>query len=319
VLVVQAAEIFSEVVRLKVFISWSGDRSRVAALALREWLPLVLHYVQPWLSDRDIAAGERWAVEIGRELEGTQFGLIVLTSDNLSAPWILFEAGALSKAFTASHVCPYLIDLEFKDVSGPLSQFQAKKSDRVSTLELLESVNAKAQTPIDGQRLAELFDALWPRLEARLKAIPVAKGPEAKARSQAQVLEELVVATRRMEARLDAFTSHNPLEPPSRQPMIDVLLRTKIPSLKDAQAVSFEVRKNVIDEVAKICGLEVGDYGKSWMLKRHGTERLVSKTEGAFLARRATRLPLRLVLETVPVDQPSEKSANVNAEPELQG
>ena len=52
--------------------------------ALRDWLPLLLHYVQPWLSDRDIAARERWAAKVGRELEGTQYG-IILTSDNLNA------------------------------------------------------------------------------------------------------------------------------------------------------------------------------------------------------------------------------------------
>lgn len=88
-----------------------------------------------------------------------------MTTDNLTAPWILFEAGALSKAFTASHVCPYLIDLDFRDISGPLSQFQAKKSDRASTLELLHAINGEASTPIEAGRLLELFDALWTRLE----------------------------------------------------------------------------------------------------------------------------------------------------------
>ena len=125
---------------MKVFISWSGDRSKAVALALRDWLPLVLHYVDPWMSERDLSAGDRWAVEVGKHLDESQFGVIVLTRENLTAPWILFEAGALSKAFTAGGVCPFLVDLDLKDLTGPLSQFQAKKSDRTSLLELAKGV-----------------------------------------------------------------------------------------------------------------------------------------------------------------------------------
>jgi hypothetical protein len=29
---------------------------------------LVLHYVEPWLSEKDIAAGERWTDAIAKEL-----------------------------------------------------------------------------------------------------------------------------------------------------------------------------------------------------------------------------------------------------------
>lgn len=32
---------------MKVFISWSGERSQALAQALRDWLPLVLHFVEP--------------------------------------------------------------------------------------------------------------------------------------------------------------------------------------------------------------------------------------------------------------------------------
>ncbi len=46
---------------MKVFISWSGERSQLLAQALHGWLPLVLHYVQPWLSEADVSAGDRWA------------------------------------------------------------------------------------------------------------------------------------------------------------------------------------------------------------------------------------------------------------------
>ena len=52
---------------MKVFICWSGARSQAVAQSLRDWMPLVLHFVQPWLSDVDIAAGERWAQSVAKE------------------------------------------------------------------------------------------------------------------------------------------------------------------------------------------------------------------------------------------------------------
>jgi TIR domain-containing protein len=93
---------------MKVFISHSGPRSRAIALALKDWMPLVLHYVDPWVSQKDIAAGDRWAVEVGTKLNDSNFGIICLTPENLNASWLLFEAGAISKSFDEGAVCPYL-------------------------------------------------------------------------------------------------------------------------------------------------------------------------------------------------------------------
>jgi hypothetical protein len=38
---------------MKIFISWSSERSHLLAQALHESLPLLLHYVKPWLSQAD--------------------------------------------------------------------------------------------------------------------------------------------------------------------------------------------------------------------------------------------------------------------------
>lgn len=71
---------------MKIFISWSGDRSHQLAQALHEWLPLVLHYVKPWLSQADISAGSRWAQEVAKELETTNFGIICVTQETSPRP-----------------------------------------------------------------------------------------------------------------------------------------------------------------------------------------------------------------------------------------
>ncbi|WP_132093928.1 TIR domain-containing protein [Caulobacter sp. BK020] len=67
--------------KLKVFISWSGDRSKALAQAIHGWLPLVLHYVEPWLSQSDIDAGERWSVEVAKELSACTFGITCVTRE----------------------------------------------------------------------------------------------------------------------------------------------------------------------------------------------------------------------------------------------
>lgn len=100
---------------MRVFIRWSGERSRTVAQSLRDWLPLVLHYVVPWLSEADVEAGERWAQSVATELAASNFGIVCVTSENVSSPWILFEAGALTKSLETSRVIPLLLDLEFSD------------------------------------------------------------------------------------------------------------------------------------------------------------------------------------------------------------
>jgi len=44
---------------MKVFLSWSSEKSLAVAQALREWLPYVNAEIQPWVSGTDIAPGER--------------------------------------------------------------------------------------------------------------------------------------------------------------------------------------------------------------------------------------------------------------------
>lgn len=91
---------------MKVFISWSGDLSHAMAQALADWMPNVIQAVKPFLSSEAIQKGARWFEQIGGQLEETHFGVLCLTRSNLNAPWILFEAGALSKQLEIARVAP---------------------------------------------------------------------------------------------------------------------------------------------------------------------------------------------------------------------
>lgn len=190
---------------MKVFISWSGERSHLLAQALHSWLPLVLHYVQPFLSEADVAAGDRWAQAIAKELETSNFGVICVTPENLSSPWVLFEAGALAKSMQGTKVIPLLFNLEFSDISGPLAQFQAKKFERSGLAEVIHSINQSAPEPIPEDRAKQLFNALWPELEKQLDNIPEEAPTEKHTRPAHEILEELVTGVRGLDTRFRDF------------------------------------------------------------------------------------------------------------------
>jgi hypothetical protein len=114
--------------KIKIFISWSGDFSHNIAQELCNWLPIVVERVNFWISSRDIPEGKRWTNEIGKALEEMDFGIIIVTPDNQNAPWLLFEAGALSKNIAQGRVIPYIVSTSNSEFNGPLSQFQAVKS-----------------------------------------------------------------------------------------------------------------------------------------------------------------------------------------------
>ena len=82
---------------MKVFISWSGDLSQRVGLLLRDILPMILNGVEVFMSKHDMGSGTRWNEELSSELGQSDFGILVLTPRNLTSPWLLFEAGAISK------------------------------------------------------------------------------------------------------------------------------------------------------------------------------------------------------------------------------
>jgi TIR domain-containing protein len=187
---------------MKVFISWSGEPSRTVALALRDWIPTVIQTVRPWMSQSDIEAGTRWSPEIAQELEASQFGIICLTNNNQSAPWIMFEAGALAKTIPNTIVIPYLINLAPTDVSnGPLAQFQAKQADEDGTWSVISAINRMGENPLPDNHLRKTFDRWWPDLKQILDTLPSAAVLDKPTRSTDDKLTEVLELVRELSRR----------------------------------------------------------------------------------------------------------------------
>ena len=149
---------------MDVFGSWSGKRSHAIATAFRTWLHVVLPSVNLWLSD-DIPAGEKWGDHLTQKLTDMKSGLIFLTPNNLRAPWIHFEAGALSKALGDTHIYPYLFDIELDSLTrSPLSQFQARLANEEGTRKLVHDLNRRLPTSLPEDSLTVLLAKLLPDL-----------------------------------------------------------------------------------------------------------------------------------------------------------
>lgn len=182
---------------MKVFISWSGERSKAIAQALRNWIPKVIQASEPWMSNEDISSGVRWSLEIFNELESTKVGIVCITPENQHNPWILFESGALSKSIQHTYVIPYLYDMNPSQLSGPLVQFQAVQTQKEGTLKLLFAINnALGEKGLKEEELREVFEVWWHKLDELLNNVPEFTGKKQDARSQSEILEEILENTR---------------------------------------------------------------------------------------------------------------------------
>lgn len=158
------------VCRVKVFISWSGDRSKLLAEALRDWIQDVIQTVECFCSTDDIRAGQRWNDEVNSWLGDTDFGILCVTPENLKAPWLHFEAGALAKRISnEARVVPVTLGFQPSALEAPLSQFNGVSADRQGIAELIKSVAEASKSAITIERA---FEKWWPDLEHRLSGIP---------------------------------------------------------------------------------------------------------------------------------------------------
>lgn len=180
--------------------SWSGDLSKKLGEALRDWIPNVLQFVQPYFTPEDVKKGERWGSEIAKELEASEFGILCVTSDNLDSGWMLFEAGCLAKNLKGGTVCPILFNIKPTDLKGPLQQFQATSFSEEDVKKLLLAMNESLkENKLSEAVFTRAFDKWWPDLKSSVDVILSQHGTSAKkkpARSDRDILEEILTILR---------------------------------------------------------------------------------------------------------------------------
>lgn len=180
------------------------------------------------MSDRDIDAGQRWNDELSARLRETNFGIICLTPENITAPWLLFEAGALAKAVDSARVVPVLVGLRRADLTFPLAQFQAVEADRDGFLSLVTAVNRALK---DGQLapnvLGNIFEGLWPNFETKLKSLrdPPDQVSAGARRNDRELLEDVLESVRVIQRALGDGPPSSGLAPLERAGWEDHYIR----------------------------------------------------------------------------------------------
>lgn len=189
---------------MRVFLCWSGSRSKAVAEHLQAWLRRVIQAVDPWISE-DIEKGIRWTPEVSTRLEESKIGIVCLTKDNLDSTWVHFEAGALSKTKDA-HVCTFLLDVQFTDVKQPLGQFQHTTREKDDVRRLLSTIN-RAVERAGEKALAEdvlddVFATYWQQLDTQLADVAASPGGERGVqRPDREILIEILEILRNQERR----------------------------------------------------------------------------------------------------------------------
>lgn len=208
---------------MKVFVSWSGKLSKSVAQILKKWIERTIQSTEVFFSPKDIAKGEDWDSRITKELSQSDFGIICMTRENIKAPWINFEAGALAGKF-GTKVTAVLIDINPSDLQGPVSRFQATKFTKEEFFSLFSQINKEKETPINVETFQGLFDAIWSQIESELQQAiqpgelsedSVVKGYDLN--SDRQILEEILQLVR---AQRNSFS-------PSQQKLLAEIFDSK--------------------------------------------------------------------------------------------
>jgi TIR domain len=199
---------------LKVFISWSGTLAEAVTNVLRDWLPKMFDNINPWASDVDIVAGTRGFEEIKKALDDSDFGIIVITPENMEKPWLNFEAGALSKRLDGDpeRVVPLLVNFDNPyQLKTPVGQFQAVMLNEDGMRRLCRSIASSMDLPLS--TISARFEWAWPDLAKSIDAAKERAGnqPEPPSLDEKDLLKQLL-------ARVDALqrTESRPQTAPSR-------------------------------------------------------------------------------------------------------
>ena len=153
----------------KVFLCWSKDRSKAIAEGWAKLLPEIVSG-KPILST-EFQKGREWSATLRNDLNEAKTGIIFLTPENVAAPWIHFEAGALATAVGSRNgeVFTYVYGFDPGKLAGPLSAYQSTVATKEDTRRLVHDVCVAMESKPPTE---EIYSRWWAKLKAVLDEIP---------------------------------------------------------------------------------------------------------------------------------------------------
>lgn len=74
-------------------------------------------------------------------LEKADFAILCVTRENRAAPWMMYEAGVLSRTAGAENVAPFLLDIGASELQSPVTRFQLTVFEREDLETLVLTIN----------------------------------------------------------------------------------------------------------------------------------------------------------------------------------
>ncbi|HSI65281.1 MAG TPA: toll/interleukin-1 receptor domain-containing protein [Candidatus Saccharimonadia bacterium] len=152
---------------MKIFLSWSGKLSKKTAEALKTWLKNDIfssETLDVFFSADDIAGGVDWYGQVRAQLKLADMAIICITRENMSRPWLTFEAGAILGSKEDKRAVPLVIDDGPASVTGPLNKSQAIGLNNEDFVKLVQGIievgELKSITP---QHVQTVVNAKFPK------------------------------------------------------------------------------------------------------------------------------------------------------------
>lgn len=191
---------------MKIFISWSGEHSKVIATNVYEFLKENIQATDPWISTDDIGKGQNWMNDLMLGLESSHMGIFCLTDSNLNSKWMLFEAGLVA-AVSKRKINTILYNIKPENISPPLSLFNHTTFEKEDFRKLLLQINQLSkefsENKLTDKTLDKIIDKNWDDFEKKISnEILTKKSTNKENRSDSDKIDELINISRNLQSSL---------------------------------------------------------------------------------------------------------------------
>ncbi len=165
---------------MRIFVMWSGVRSRTVAEALEALLNRTAKGAKVFVSSLDNRPGSPWRDQLKKSLDEANVGIACLTPENLTNPWIHFECGMIAK-LPKHDIFPLLTGVEADSMTDPFADYHATTSaNKKEMLQMVETLNAKRPRKNRQSRpeLRKEFETHWPDFAAAVGGSVVVLDPD---------------------------------------------------------------------------------------------------------------------------------------------
>lgn len=158
-------------ISLKIFISWSKNKSREIALEVKDFFEGLFHNsIELWMSSDSIEYGSTFIIDINDALRKSDCCIAIITEENINSSWIMYEIGAIAgKSYFSSDnldtkaVIPIIFDgIDDKKFSNsPINQFQRLRFGKESIFNLSKQLNKRVGIYSSETSLEKQFNLNW--------------------------------------------------------------------------------------------------------------------------------------------------------------